>query len=376
MKSSNRIITVLFAILIASSVFGQNYKEIAYDYMRVEEELGNNVKFSKADVHKFSNGNVLVDLYVTQNYTSREEFTVPNGGVINYMDGNGQIKSTNKAYKDHKESVTWSYKVFISKSGKPLKYISPKGGYEIKYLPNSVWVFEHGRSKKVGENWLSNYDNIKCYSSEGTLLEEKNNLVLFSIAETQNYMYLVGEINTPNGSRSIVRIINRITNVSKDKLGELGEIDYSLQFTNEGVSIAKQKNNEKPIRYILPYESGDENFQKQSVMEGHSVDDDKVYDVSEDMPKFDGDVVSWLAENMKYPIIAEENGIQGRVIMSFIVERDGSLSNIVVRKSVDPSLDKEAIRVINAMPKWKPGCINGLPVRVNYTLPVAFKLGR
>ena len=271
MNSIFRLCISVFAIIIASSTFGQKYKEIAYDYMRVEEELGNDVEFSKANVHKFSNGNVVVDLYVTKNYTLREEFTVPNGGVINYMDGNGQIKSTNKAYKDHKESATWSYKVFISKSGEPLKYLSPKGGYEVKYLPNSVWVFEHGRSKKVGDKWLSNFDDIKCYSSEGTPIEEKNDLVFYSIAETPNYMYLVGEINSPNGSRSLVRTVNRKTNSYKDKLGELGEIDYSLEFVDKGISITKHRSSGKPTKYIIPYETEDKDFQIQQVMKGYDL---------------------------------------------------------------------------------------------------------
>lgn len=103
----------------------------------------------------------------------------------------------------------------------------------------------------------------------------------------------------------------------------------------------------------------------------------KPFDFVEHMPSFPGGqsaLMQYLARNIKYPPIAEENGIQGRVVCSFVVERDGSVSDIRILKSVDPSLDKEAQRVIASMPKWIPGKQNGQTVRVKYTLPVTFRL--
>jgi len=103
----------------------------------------------------------------------------------------------------------------------------------------------------------------------------------------------------------------------------------------------------------------------------------KVYDMVEQMPEFPGGPVAlmkWLNENIKYPSIAEENGIQGRVVCSFIVETDGSFSNLEVVRSIDPSLDKEAVRVLKKMPKWNPGKQNGSSVRVKYIVPVTFML--
>jgi len=85
-------------------------------------------------------------------------------------------------------------------------------------------------------------------------------------------------------------------------------------------------------------------------------------------------LMMFLNHNVKYPSIAEENGIQGRVICKFVVERDGSITEVKVAKSVDPSLDKEAVRVLKSMPKWIPGMQDGKPVRVQYTVPVTFKL--
>ena len=103
----------------------------------------------------------------------------------------------------------------------------------------------------------------------------------------------------------------------------------------------------------------------------------KVFDVVEEMPSFPGGqgaLMAFLSSNIKYPVVAQENGVQGRVIVGFVVEKDGSISDVKVMRSVDPSLDREAQRVVKAMPKWKPGKQNGSAVRVKYTVPVVFRL--
>jgi protein TonB len=103
----------------------------------------------------------------------------------------------------------------------------------------------------------------------------------------------------------------------------------------------------------------------------------KVFDVVEQMPSFPGGpsaLMQYLSSNIKYPVVAEENGVQGRVVCTFVVERDGSITDVRVVKSVDPSLDKEAVRVVKGMPKWIPGKQNGSAVRVKYTVPVTFRL--
>ena len=105
--------------------------------------------------------------------------------------------------------------------------------------------------------------------------------------------------------------------------------------------------------------------------------EEQVFDVVEQMPQFPGGdaaLFEYLSTHIKYPAIAEENGVQGRVIVTFVVERDGSITDVKVVKSVDPSLDKEAARVVQGMPKWIPGKQNGAAVRVKYTVPVTFRL--
>ena len=105
--------------------------------------------------------------------------------------------------------------------------------------------------------------------------------------------------------------------------------------------------------------------------------ENKVFDVVEQMPSFPGGpsaLMKYLSENVKYPVVAQENGVQGRVVVSFVVEKDGHITDVKVVRSVDPSLDKEAARVVKSMPSWIPGKQNGSAVRVKYNVPVSFRL--
>ncbi|MDR0961437.1 MAG: TonB family protein [Mediterranea sp.] len=105
--------------------------------------------------------------------------------------------------------------------------------------------------------------------------------------------------------------------------------------------------------------------------------EDEIFEVVEKMPNFPGGdaaLMSFMQKNIKYPTISQENGTQGRVSIQFVVNKDGSVVDAVVLRGVDPYLDKEALRVVNAMPKWNPGMQRGKPVRVKYTVPVTFRL--
>lgn len=100
----------------------------------------------------------------------------------------------------------------------------------------------------------------------------------------------------------------------------------------------------------------------------------KVVETAPEFPGGNGELMKYLGNNVKYPIIAQENGIQGRVVVQFTVRKDGSIDDVVVVRSADPSLDKEAIRLISAMPKWSPGRQRGKAVHCKFTVPVVFKL--
>lgn len=109
----------------------------------------------------------------------------------------------------------------------------------------------------------------------------------------------------------------------------------------------------------------------------HVVEETKIFTVVEQMPMFPGGdaaLMGYLRDNIKYPTVAAENGVQGRVVVGFVVERDGSITDVNILRGVDPSLDREAMRVVKSMPRWTPGKQNGSAVRVKYQVPVSFRL--
>ena len=109
----------------------------------------------------------------------------------------------------------------------------------------------------------------------------------------------------------------------------------------------------------------------------HVVEETKIFTVVEQMPMYPGGdaaLMGYLRDNIHYPTVAAENGVQGRVVVGFVVERDGSITDVSVLRGVDPSLDREAMRVVKSMPRWTPGKQNGSAVRVKYQVPVAFRL--
>ena len=151
------------------------------------------------------------------------------------------------------------------------------------------------------------------------------------------------------------------------KLTDLMEIVDDASTIDEDLEIldAEDDSENKPVENPSDFgEYGDE-----------ETGDDDIFQIVEDVPTFPfGDVSKWIAKNVKYPQIAAENNIQGKVFMNFVIEKDGSITDVKVLRGVDPALDKEAIRVIKSMPKWKPGKQRGKPVRVSFNLPITFTL--
>ena len=116
-------------------------------------------------------------------------------------------------------------------------------------------------------------------------------------------------------------------------------------------------------------------IEKQETPQAADINKSEVIDQMPSFPGGESVMKSWINSNLKYPVVAEENGVQGTVVCSFVVERDGSITNIQVEQGVDPSLNKEAVRVLKQMPRWTPGKKNGSTVRVKYTTSISFKLG-
>lgn len=116
---------------------------------------------------------------------------------------------------------------------------------------------------------------------------------------------------------------------------------------------------------------------KQAITTAPEVQEEKPYTMVEEMPRFpggDAELLKYIAKNLRYPVIVQENGIQGRVFIRFVVSATGEVKNVTVVRSLDNSCDKEAMRVISSLPKWIPGRQNGRNVPVYYTVPITFKL--
>lgn len=172
----------------------------------------------------------------------------------------------------------------------------------------------------------------------------------------------------------------------------LSEASESLSEAESSPEASEQSDiveNEIPeVPYIAPVEETDEREEAERARlqaelaaelqkETEAEDPNKIYDKVEVMPEYPGGAAAfmrYLAQNVKYPTVAQENGTQGIVIVQFVVDADGSVTNAHVITSVDPYLDEEALRVIKSMPRWTPGKLNGKPVRVKYTTPIKFRL--
>ena len=148
---------------------------------------------------------------------------------------------------------------------------------------------------------------------------------------------------------------------------------FALVFMNSCKRKPKvQKQEMEGTRVVVKAESAEDTAQFKN-----AESTEKMYVVVEQMPAFPGGdaaLMKYLSENIKYPEAAEKAGEQGRVVVNFIVEKDGAISNVNVVRSVTPTLDAEAVRVIKAMPKWVPGKQDGQFVRVKYNVPVSFRL--
>lgn len=144
-------------------------------------------------------------------------------------------------------------------------------------------------------------------------------------------------------------------------------VDDDTEVEETAIASTEETGQAMEIKYVAP-----------TVEEEEDPEEQTIFEVVEQMPEFPNGgmagLMQFLSKNIKYPTIAQENGTQGRVTVQFVVNKDGSIVDAKVLRGVDPYLDKEALRVINSMPKWKPGMQRGKPVRVKYTVPVMFRL--
>lgn len=197
-----------------------------------------------------------------------------------------------------------------------------------------ILMFSYSQSEKVYEDMTTGTVTVEEEIVEITRQDEK----------------------PPEPVKQSVTVMSDILDIVKDDTKITTDFDFSSEFSEDAV-----------IEIAAP-----------TVEEETVVEEDAPFLKVEQMPSFRGgdlnDFRNWVSTRLRYPKIAEENGVQGKVILQFVVERDGTLSHIEVLSSPDRSLSEEAVRVVESSPKWTPGKQRGSAVRVKYTLPVDFQL--
>ncbi len=240
-------------------------------------------------------------------------------------------------------------------------------GQSISFYPNKnkkrVCVYEKGQP--IGEIY-DYYPNGKIYLvSSYTKLSDKNNRVILTINQVIKNAYDSTGVETV-----------------KDGTGHYKVFDTDFKLVEEEGDIKDGKRNgnwkgtlnKGTVTYTEDFADG--NFTKgiRTNEDGSTIN----YTAKEALPSFKGGEKgygNYLSFNIRYPPVPRDTGIQGRVIVGFVVEKDGSLTNLRVLRSVHPDLDAEAVRVIRNSPKWNPGLQHGVPVKVAYTMPINFSLG-
>ena len=243
-------------------------------------------------------------------------------------------------------------------------------GYDYKVYQYHLLGLAHNKAAATlynSFNVLPLKNRIKMMNKKRTKEIGRTNYLLF--LPLAALLLIISNIEavartTKNFTREVIQTVEKSTEQVTKAVGQIPE-----QATVEEATIPKE------IPADIDITDKDPSAIMQKVNTG---DDDDIFDVVEEMPVFPGGqtgLMEFIAKNLRYPVKAQKEGIQGRVIARFIVEKDGSVSNLAVaRRSASSELDAEAIRVLSTMPKWTPGKQRGKEVRVKYTVPIAFKL--
>ena len=232
---------------------------------------------------------------------------------------------------------------------------------------------------KVGANTIKVKTDSATYTGENVVTEffnedlEDNQLIVIDTIDNQGDPLII--IDGKQSTRAQMEALATKTIDHVDVLKDKSAVELYGEKGKNGVIIITTKGEKHLIHGSAKVDSTGIRF-KEAEREDHSPYE-KVFDVVEQMPEFPGGIdgmMKFLIENVRYPEAAFEAEVEGRVLVQFIVETDGVISNAKVIKKVNDDLDAEAIRVVGSMPKWKPGMQNGKTIRVRYTLPITFRL--
>ena len=170
--------------------------------------------------------------------------------------------------------------------------------------------------------------------------------------------------------------------VPKDSISRFERVPIIEGPQPERVVVVERRDDDAPPRLVAPLSDDNVKFGREVPLrsDGDNYNNgDPIFTAVEKPAEFPGGIqmmMKWLGENVHYPEVAHDNGVEGRSIVKFVVERDGSISNVQIVKGADMALDREALRVVSSMPRWVPGSNSGEPVRSYFTIPITFKLNQ
>ena len=244
----------------------------------------------------------------------------------------------------------------------------PVNTYKVTYLSKGVYRYDINITDLPLEQIdFKKYESMISPENEKSKTETSDVKHLHKVKRGETIPSIARLYNTTVESLCKLNGMKKSAHLSP---GQIIKIDGAISPEAEVVDTIKLLNTSEVDESPSFPDSDDSETQVEDV-------ENRVFDVVEEMPQFPGGpsaLFEYLSKSIRYPIEAEKNGVQGRVICCFVVGPDGLISDVKVVKSVDPSLDNEAKRVIGSMPKWIPGKKNGIPVSVKYTTPVTFRL--
>lgn len=282
-------------------------------------------------------------------------------GLLNIPIGDHKIRLVCKGYKDYESSLSINSDVPL------LSFEMEKNkGKQIDIHPVKVTI--HCKT----ESLYKNNKKMDDWHGSGSVIL----LMPYSKCRISDD-YGNGAILTVGREDMTISMENGvITKMSPEKHSSVIEKkDYNTAYKTNTIGGGKTPEVKLTSQKSATPVNSSQQTSSKPVME--NADKGEIYEVAENQPVFPGgkdNLMQWLSTNLKYPASAQENGTQGRVVVEFVVNKDGTISEAKVVKSVDPALDKEAVRLIYAMPNWKPGTMRGKAVRVRYTQPITFRL--
>ena len=361
MKNLFRTGVLVISIITSQMTFAQTsgkstLEESAFKY--VVEKIGSIKqrpwKVTSSSYDEMPNGDKIVKLTISRTITYQEEGFVPI--TTSYYGATFVTGYTlGETMRDEEDKKT--FLVFVNRLGTPTAYTTAPANHVFHYWQGNPWLIMNKHKETIGGKEYNYFNNLVCYNHQGDPLLVARDMRIYDYVCSDNNVYLVGKYH--NNDISVVRIIDTKTLKYKDRKGERGAIPYQIDFSDEGIVVTQHKSNNQTSTYLLSYT------------------EEEIYEDVEQSPSFPGGEkaqTDWIEQNLQYPIYAKTNGIQGRVWVQVVVNKDGSISDPNVLFAVDSSLEQEALRLVQTMPKWNPGKQHDEAVRVRLTVPITFKL--